>query len=66
MLEEAVAGNAVILTDPTDRAATAEVFRRVLRDEGLRESKAAAGRAWAQTLRWDDVARETLDFLESR
>ena len=66
MLEEAVGGNAVILADPTDRKSTAAIFRAVLKDVAARGPRAAAGRAWVQTLSWDLVARQSLDFLESR
>jgi len=66
MLREAVDGNAVVIEDPTSRAGTAAVFRAVLRDAAAREERAAAGLAWARTLDWDTVARQSLAFLESR
>jgi glycosyltransferase involved in cell wall biosynthesis len=66
LLEETVGGNAVILEDPTDRRQTADIFRRVIPDQGLRNRCAAEGQQWMKTLSWERAARESLEFIETR
>ena len=66
LLKETVGGNAVILEDPTDQKQTAEVFRRIIPDHDLRKHYSDGGQKWMQSLSWDRVAQESLQFLESR
>lgn len=64
-LEETIGGNGVILSDPTDRKRTADVFRRIISDEGLREHYAAEGQKWMKSLSWEKVAKDSLEFFET-
>jgi len=66
LLEETVGGNAVILEDPTDQKQTADVFRRIIPDDDLRKHYSDEGQKWMQSLSWDKVARESLEFIETR
>lgn len=66
LLKETVGGNAVILEDPTDRKQAAEILRKIALDKSLRDYYSAEGLKWMQPLSWEKVARESLQFLESR
>ena len=66
LLKETVGGNAVILDDPTDSKQTVAVLRKVALDKQLRDYYANEGIKWMQPLSWERVARESLEFLESR
>jgi glycosyltransferase involved in cell wall biosynthesis len=66
MLEESVAGLAVIVEDPTDRAQMAEVLRKALSSPDVRHDLAGRGLTWVQQWHWKRVAEDTLRFLENR
>lgn len=66
LLEETVEGHAVILQDPTSRQQTEAVFRKVITSSEMRNRNAREGLQWVRTLSWHEVARECLQFLESR
>ncbi|MDD5129524.1 MAG: glycosyltransferase family 1 protein [Candidatus Omnitrophica bacterium] len=66
LLKETAGGNAVILDDPTDCKQTVAAFRKVALDQNLRDRYSAEGIKWMQPLSWEKVARESLQFLESR
>lgn len=66
LLKDTVGGAAVILDDPTDRKQTADVFRKAIPDISLHDRIAADGIKWMATHSWEKVARESLDFIESR
>ena len=55
-----VLGDAAALVDATDAAAMAGEIERLLRDEGLRGTRASAGRARARGFTWCDSARGLL------
>lgn len=63
-LMETLGDNAVLLEDPTDRKQTADVFRKVLGDPGLRAEYSAKGSKWVRGLSWEKVAADSLKFLE--
>jgi glycosyltransferase involved in cell wall biosynthesis len=65
-LKETAGGNAVILEDPTDRRQTAEVLARVLSARELRDQYGRDGMRWIRSLSWEQVARDSLRFIESR
>jgi len=54
------AGEAALLVDPHDVDAIAAGLRRVLSDASLREQLREQGLSRAQTFRWADTARETV------
>lgn len=65
LLEETVGGNAIILNDPTDLRETANIVRRVMSNEKMRNEYAAKGCRWAESLSWNHVARNSLEFMEN-
>jgi glycosyltransferase involved in cell wall biosynthesis len=60
-----VAGDAALLTDPTDACAIASALRRLATDEPLRASLAARGLRRAAELTWDRHARATAELYRS-
>ncbi len=54
-----VAGDAALLFDPTDEEAISVALRRLLRDDALCATLAAAGRERAQLFPWSRTATET-------
>jgi glycosyltransferase involved in cell wall biosynthesis len=66
LLKETVGGYAVILEDPTDQKQTANVLRRVIPDQALRDQLAEEGKKWMATHSWEKVAQQCLEFMESR
>ena len=61
-LPEIVGPNGVMIDDPDDAAAWADILRRVLTDAALREVMARNGRSHAATFSWEKAARQTLDL----
>ena len=59
-----VAGDAALYFDPTDTAAIREALERLLKDAGLREHLAAAGRVQAEKFSWEATAEATLRSYE--
>jgi glycosyltransferase involved in cell wall biosynthesis len=55
-----VVGNAGLLVDPTSSEALAEGMRRVLADQGLRETMRSAGLARAKDFSWQTAAAYTV------
>ena len=66
LLEETVEGHAVIIPDPTSRAQTAEVFRKVFSSADMRDDNARKGLEWVRTLSWQETASHCMQFFESR
>ena len=66
LLKGTVGGNAVILEDPTDCEQTAEVFKKDIADENLRVQNSIKGQEFIRSLSWEKVAKQSLDFIESR
>lgn len=66
LLEETVDGHAVIIRDPTSREQTAEVFRKVISSDEMREHNARKGLEWVRTLSWHEAAKQCMQFIESR
>jgi glycosyltransferase involved in cell wall biosynthesis len=59
-----VAGEAALYFDPLDAGAMAEAIASLLRDQGLRERLAAAGRERAAGFTWSRAARGTIACYE--
>lgn len=59
-----VAGDAAVYFDPLDVDAIAATLRRLLSDEALRQSLAAAGLERARAFTWESAARLTLSGYE--
>jgi glycosyltransferase involved in cell wall biosynthesis len=55
-----VVGDAALLFDPTDQTAVTDAVRRLLLDEGLRQSLAARGFERARLFTWRRAAEETI------
>ena len=55
----AIAGDAALLTDPTDEEAIEDALRRLLEDDALRVRLALAGPRQARAYTWDECARRT-------
>ena len=66
LLKETAGGNAVILEDPTDRRQTAQLLERVITDLALRNQYSQNGLNWTRTLSWENIAKKSLMFIESR
>lgn len=66
LLAETTGNNAVIINDPTSCSETSEVLRKLIPDEEMRRRYAERAVAWMKGLSWEDVARESLQFIESR
>jgi glycosyltransferase involved in cell wall biosynthesis len=54
-----------LVVPPQNPAALVEALRSLLEDAGIRERASAAGRGWAASRNWTEVARPLLDFAES-
>jgi glycosyltransferase involved in cell wall biosynthesis len=61
-LGEVAEGHALMLDTPTKDGLT-EALRRVLTDAPLRADLQARARARGEQLRWDVIARQTLDVV---
>ena len=65
LLEESIEGNGIVLPDPTSREETAELLRRIIPCQKLRREYSAKGLKWVKQLSWAQVAKQSLEFLES-
>ena len=59
-----VAGEGAVYADPRSVEEVRGALERVLLSEELRGKLGAAGRARAERYRWEDVARQSLEFFE--
>lgn len=66
LLEDTIEGNAVIVKNPINSMEMADVFRKVLSSDGLREEYAEKGFRWVQQLSCYKTAQKALNFIESR
>lgn len=66
MLKESVGKAAIIIQDPTSIAETTEVLNSVIHSQELRNKYSQDGLRWIKQFDWYKVARESLEFLESR
>ncbi len=58
-LPEIVGPEGLMIDDPEDAAAWADILRRILTDSDLREAVIARGYAQAKTFSWEKTARQT-------
>lgn len=61
-LPEIVGPNGVMIDDPDDVSAWADILHRVLTDSGLRDEMVENGRLHAATFSWEKAAQQTLDL----
>jgi glycosyltransferase involved in cell wall biosynthesis len=58
-----IGGDAALYFDPRNARELAELLRRVLRDDTLRNDLIARGRERAAQFRWDRTAEETMRVI---
>jgi glycosyltransferase involved in cell wall biosynthesis len=65
-LPEIVGPDGLMIDDPEDVTAWADILHRILTDGDLRQEAIAKGHAQAKTFSWQETARKTLRIYQSR
>lgn len=66
LLQGTIGAHGIIITDPENLSDTIAAFRVALGNDAGREARIQKGIAWNEQFTWNRVARESLQFLESR
>lgn len=65
IMEEALGGNAIIITDPKDRKETAHILDRVIASNELRKEYSDRALKFANSLSWEKMAGDILEYIEN-
>lgn len=66
LLQGTIGAHGIIIADPENLSDTVAAFHIALGDDPGRETRIRKGVAWNEQFTWNRVARESLQFLESR
>jgi glycosyltransferase involved in cell wall biosynthesis len=66
LLEGTIGGNGLIISDPESLTFTVTTFRIAMGNDVGREERITKGLEWNKQFTWNSVAKESIQFLESR
>lgn len=66
LLEGTIGGNGLIISDPESLVDTVATFRIAMGNDAGREERITKGLEWNKQFTWNRVAKESMQFLESR